>query len=319
MYKMFLKLMCIFTTIFVIFGCESFQSNEEIVDSASQELSQSATRVFTISDMYLSNSGWGVNGAVYYDASNRCISGANDASVGIVQFSGLPSCPNVVTAQLNFATTEWTTVPNFEIHRLLRPITPPSSNFAGAATASMVGWRYSTDSANPWTLLGAKGIGTDISLESVIGSVGSGGNIQHSVDVLSLVSTCLPTGSCNLTITSIPASGQSPPAAHFWLITGSPTLVFTCDTGVPVICGDGEKTGNETCDDGNSVSGDGCSEVCVIETGFACSGTPSVCSSTCGDNVKASTEQCDDGNVISGDGCSATCLTEVCSCTCSVP
>jgi cysteine-rich repeat protein len=45
----------------------------------------------------------------------------------------------------------------------------------------------------------------------------------------------------------------------------------------PEVCGDGLVVGQETCDDDNSVSSDGCSASCRIETGFTCSGEPSVC------------------------------------------
>ena len=289
----------------------------ENVESVSQELSASATMVFTISSTYLSSSGWGVNGSVYSDASNRCISEGNDAGTGFVRFSGLASCPNVLTAQLNFSTTEWDAVPNFVIRKVLKPIVSPAANFSGAASTSMIGWRYASDSAHPWDTLGAYGVGTDVSTEFVSGNVGYGQNIQHSVDVLSLVSGCLPTGACDLAMFSALASGQSAPAKHYWLVTGSPTLVFTCDAGVPVVCGDSVISGSEQCDDGGNAPGDGCSATCTVEAGFACSGLPSVCITTCGDGTMAGAEQCDDGNVISGDGCSSTCLNEVC--TCSVP
>jgi len=50
----------------------------------------------------------------------------------------------------------------------------------------------------------------------------------------------------------------------------------------PVVCGDGFLEGTETCDDNNTVSGDGCSSTCQVELGYFCStptGTmPSVCS-----------------------------------------
>ena len=54
-------------------------------------------------------------------------------------------------------------------------------------------------------------------------------------------------------------------------------------------CGDGAINGNETCDDGNVSDGDGCSSVCQVETGYSCSGAPSVCGcsidATCSNNV----------------------------------
>ena len=57
---------------------------------------------------------------------------------------------------------------------------------------------------------------------------------------------------------------------------------------------------NEFCDDGNSIDGDGCSSLCVVEI--------------CGDGTLhvGLGEQCDDGNITSGDGCSDLCVTEFC-------
>ncbi len=76
------------------------------------------------------------------------------------------------------------------------------------------------------------------------------------------------------------------------------------------VCGDGTIDGSETCDDGNLEIGDGCSDSCNLETGFSCSGTPSLCTATCGDGTVAGTEQCDDGNIDNGDGCASTCVNE---------
>ena len=73
------------------------------------------------------------------------------------------------------------------------------------------------------------------------------------------------------------------------------------------VCGNGSVEAGEACDDGNTTSGDGCSYICSIETGWTCSGDPSVCSPVCGDNIITGSEQCDDGNTTSGDGCSSTC------------
>jgi cysteine-rich repeat protein len=54
----------------------------------------------------------------------------------------------------------------------------------------------------------------------------------------------------------------------------------------------------ETCDDGNTVDGDGCSHRCIIEA--------------CGDGLVqfGLGETCDDGNTVSGDGCDSTCHVE---------
>jgi fibro-slime domain-containing protein len=74
-------------------------------------------------------------------------------------------------------------------------------------------------------------------------------------------------------------------------------------------CGDGHNNQpTESCDDGNSVPGDGCSGVCTVEKYFECP-PEGPCRSTivCGDGVIGPGEACDDGNAVSGDGCSATC------------
>ena len=67
----------------------------------------------------------------------------------------------------------------------------------------------------------------------------------------------------------------------------------------PVKCGDGVLDVDfEECDDGNVVSGDGCSSRCTIEK------------STCGDGTLDAGEDCDDGNNVDGDGCSHDCRRE---------
>ena len=40
------------------------------------------------------------------------------------------------------------------------------------------------------------------------------------------------------------------------------------------MCGDGLVLGTEACDDGNAVSGDGCSSTCQVEAGFTCTQPP---------------------------------------------
>ena len=65
-------------------------------------------------------------------------------------------------------------------------------------------------------------------------------------------------------------------------------------------CGDGRLDVNEECDDGNSITGDGCSSDCKFEQ---------VC--CCGDGTVNTGEDCDDGNTASGDGCSSDCKLEL--------
>jgi cysteine-rich repeat protein len=45
----------------------------------------------------------------------------------------------------------------------------------------------------------------------------------------------------------------------------------------PVICGNGDVSSPETCDDGDTTGGDGCSATCTTEPGYGCTGEPSVC------------------------------------------
>jgi cysteine-rich repeat protein len=70
-----------------------------------------------------------------------------------------------------------------------------------------------------------------------------------------------------------------------------------CVVATPgVVCGDGQVTGGETCDDGPANSDsepDACRTSCRA--------------ATCGDGVLDSSEVCDDGNLEDGDACSADC------------
>jgi cysteine-rich repeat protein len=56
-------------------------------------------------------------------------------------------------------------------------------------------------------------------------------------------------------------------------------------------CGDGVMLGDEACDDGNVVDGDGCSATCTLETGFDCTGVPTVCTDI--DECAATPSGCD--------------------------
>src|SRR5580693_6648931 len=85
-----------------------------------------------------------------------------------------------------------------------------------------------------------------------------------------------------------------------------------CET--TAVCGDGIVEAGETCDDGNSIPGDGCSGTCQTEPGYSCPNPGKPCVFTgqglCGDGRIEGTEECDDGNTVSGDGCSSTCQVE---------
>ncbi len=75
-------------------------------------------------------------------------------------------------------------------------------------------------------------------------------------------------------------------------------------------CSDGLIHPDETCDDGNGVAGDGCSDFCLEEVGWNCSGEPSVCTLNCGNGALDEDEACDDGGTAGEDGCDAACQVE---------
>ena len=62
----------------------------------------------------------------------------------------------------------------------------------------------------------------------------------------------------------------------------------------------GTMSAVEECDDGNTSGGDGCSETCGTENGWACEYTElgSGCTTSCGDGLIAGDETCDDGNMV---------------------
>jgi cysteine-rich repeat protein len=92
-------------------------------------------------------------------------------------------------------------------------------------------------------------------------------------------------------------------------------------------CGNNERNSDEMCDDGNTISGDGCNAKCtsteVCGNGFvdpteacddrntvSCDGCIANCSradNLCGDGIMECGEACDDGNQIRGDGCELNC------------
>ncbi|MBU0766286.1 DUF4215 domain-containing protein, partial [Patescibacteria group bacterium] len=69
-------------------------------------------------------------------------------------------------------------------------------------------------------------------------------------------------------------------------------------------CGDMILDSTEQCDDGNIISGDGCSAFCLFETTIIAS------SVFCGDGKIDMNEECDDGNQRDLDGCSSMCFLE---------
>jgi cysteine-rich repeat protein len=81
-------------------------------------------------------------------------------------------------------------------------------------------------------------------------------------------------------------------------------------------CGDSRLAArnDEQCDDGNLVTGDGCSKDCKVEAWWQCSqieGERSICTpKLCGNGLVDTGEECDDGNAVNGDGCTSACIEE---------
>jgi large repetitive protein len=123
--------------------------------------------------------------------------------------------------------------------------------------------------------------------------------------------------------------GQASRAALHALALSALFLFAGCDartaassTPEPVLAsqalglvGDGKLQPGEQCDDGNTVSGDGCSSTGTVEAGYLCHvpGNPCSLASLCGNNVTDTGELCDDGNTVdNGNGCSASCDLSLC-------
>ena len=90
-------------------------------------------------------------------------------------------------------------------------------------------------------------------------------------------------------------------------------------------CGNGVLDARESCDDGNRTTGDGCSDICLLEDGEPCADNAqcesTICdtvgsntcelANTCGNGELEAGEACDDGNAAVGDGCNDVCLLEL--------
>jgi fibro-slime domain-containing protein len=119
------------------------------------------------------------------------------------------------------------------------------------------------------------------------------------------------------------SGGSNSDASSVTINLDAPSVILSSDA--PIIrvnsdappgpnCGNGEKTKDEACDDGNTVSGDGCANNCLyVEPGYSCvtAGKPCRPIARCGDGLAVFPEQCDDGNKKNGDGCSDACRVEV--------
>ncbi|MEI8230359.1 MAG: DUF4215 domain-containing protein [Candidatus Peregrinibacteria bacterium] len=97
-------------------------------------------------------------------------------------------------------------------------------------------------------------------------------------------------------------TGPSTTTTSISTTTTTPSLPST--TGNPAFCGNAVLNVGEQCDDGNAISGDGCSDSCKRET------TMTTGNAFCGNGRLDAGEECDDANRRDLDGCSANCFLE---------
>ncbi|MEE9294475.1 MAG: DUF4215 domain-containing protein, partial [Phycisphaerae bacterium] len=102
---------------------------------------------------------------------------------------------------------------------------------------------------------------------------------------------------CFENIACVENADESECTDNFGVYLGDATSCSTC-----IICGDAVLDAGEQCDDGNTVSGDGCDAICQDEF--------------CGDNIvnDSPNEECDDGNTANSDGCDQFCQLEGACC-----
>lgn len=266
----------------------------ENVGKAVSALSLSATAAYSVS--YAAGYGpssatycndpasstWCECNVVYTDAAPRC----NEPIATMFWEFPAPSCV-VSSAVLTYDVSQGSAGRTVDIRRILRPVVTPPMGLAGTCVTSAYAswWRTGTEA---WTVGGAKGDGTDRTAEGVTRTINTTAIHSESFDVTALVQGCPATGACVLSQYA---------DIHVSVWPGA-TLNITC--GAPSVCGDNITEGSETCDDGNTTAGDGCSATCALEAGWTCS---PICETTCGDNIVAGSEACDDGNASPTDGC----------------
>ncbi|HEX7500322.1 MAG TPA: DUF4215 domain-containing protein, partial [Polyangia bacterium] len=152
---------------------------------------------------------------------------------------------------------------------------------------------------------------------------------KHRILALGVVAAAMVAGSCSKASVVNPGEGASGgqgggggkggnspgggAGGGVTINTAIPDANLSVDRPGGGTCGDGVIERNEDCDDGNTISGDGCSRICQVESNWNCpkEGQPCENLAKCGNGKLTSDETCDDGNTESGDGCSATCHLEI--------
>ncbi len=141
-----------------------------------------------------------------------------------------------------------------------------------------------------------------------VGAITLGDGTTGTVGLISADNSIL--GTATNDISSSSSSFAYDPTRGRLVVGRAPSNIVNFFPTNTVSCGDSLVEGEESCDDGNTTSNDGCSSTCAIESGYSCSGAPSMCMPTCGNGIRTGSEACDDGNVTNNDGCSSTCAIE---------
>lgn len=219
---------------------------------------------------------WGGNGSVFFDNHDRCIAGpqlpdgstnAYGSGVEFLDFSAAV-CDWTKPVTLLLWTREENAGAQGRIERPLRPVVLPAAGAYGAASWSTVGWVQASPGV-PWAGPGASGAGD--TEPGPVFAVPLGVNVPHVVDVSEIAAAaCSGGGPCILMVRSHDTDGDAlQDGQHFWLINA--TIALSCTA--PPVCGNHEVETGEGCDDGNTVSGDGCSAACEVEGGGAAGGS----------------------------------------------
>ncbi len=96
------------------------------------------------------------------------------------------------------------------------------------------------------------------------------------INELSLKSTSTAIGAANASLSGADSYGWG--SQDRGVIWDMGALDYAA--GVSPVCGNSAIESGENCDDGNAISGDGCSSVCAVESNWSCIGSPSVCTYT---------------------------------------
>jgi cysteine-rich repeat protein len=116
---------------------------------------------------------------------------------------------------------------------------------------------------------------SDVATDVTIVATGSGSSGDYDLMVLDGANACGPSNACiapsinygnNEYVRFGVGAGQRVYVAYDVYDSPSSTTNFTLQiTCTPAVCGDGVANGLEQCDDGNTISGDGCSSTCTLE------------------------------------------------------